>query len=151
MTVLEKLKSDELRQLYIKKFVNTDLSYYIDKIEKKTEFSDGLCYVGYLWDCIRNPKVITETETQQILKDKKNIFIMWDIHSCDRILIPNYWKYPKSSILFAKEWSTEMNQELPKDVYVFDNSFTLSVIYTHETDMNGKRYCIYLEEKAGDD
>ena len=32
------------------------------------------------------------------------IFIMWDTHSCERILIPHYWKYPKSRIQYMNNW-----------------------------------------------
>lgn len=144
MIVLDFFKSNEIRQQYIRSFVNTHSCYYRDRIEKKTEFSDGLHYDGYLWDCLLNPEIITESKAAQILNAVKNIFIMWDIHSCDRILIPNYWKYPKTSVLVVNEWQAKMAKELPEDIYLFDDSFSWSVVYTHETDTKGNRYCIYL-------
>ena len=99
MIILDSKKSDALRGNYIKNFVDTDSTYYKENIEQKTMFSDGLCYTGYLWDCLLNPSIISESKADQLLKDKQKIFIMWDIHSCERILIPDYWKFPKTRIL----------------------------------------------------
>ena len=62
MNILDNLKSDELRAEYIRNFVDTAKDYFVELIERKTEFSDGLCYTGYLWDCLKNPQVISETE-----------------------------------------------------------------------------------------
>ena len=39
---------------------------------------------------------------------------MWDIHSCERILIPDYWKFPKTRILFTDAWQESFKQNLPK-------------------------------------
>lgn len=146
MVVLDALQSDELRYKYIRSFVNSTSNYYIEKIERKTRFSDGLCYIGYLWDCLINPQIISENEATQVLKERKKIYIMWDIHSCERILIPHYWKYPKSRILCTDKWLDNLRADLPEDVYLFDDTFGWSVIYTHETDVKGNRYCIYLDK-----
>ena len=59
MKILDAVKSDKLRSKYIQNFVDTTKKYYIELIENKTEFSDGLCYIGYLWDCLKDPKVIS--------------------------------------------------------------------------------------------
>lgn len=116
MNVLDNLKSDELRAEYILNFVDTAKDYFVELIEQKTEFSDGLCYTGYLWDCLKNSQVISYIDTIRILQGKKNLYIMWDIHSCERILIPNYWKYPKESVLSTNEWSDSLKSNLPEDI-----------------------------------
>lgn len=146
MIIADALQSDELRCKYIQSFIHTTSNYYIEKIERKTRFRDGLCYVGYLWDCLINPQSISENEATQILQGKRKIFIMWDIHSCERILIPHYWKYPKTRILFTHQWFDALKSDLPEDIYVFDDTFRWSVIFTHETDMKGNRYCIYVDK-----
>lgn len=146
MVVLDTLQSDELRYKYIQNFVDLTSNYYIENIQRKAKFSDGLCYIGYLWDCLINPQIISENEATQVLQKKRKIFIMWDIHSCERILIPHYWKYPKSRILYTNKWLDALRANLPEDLYLFDDTFSWSVIYTHETDMKGNRYCIYLDK-----
>lgn len=149
MVVLEALQSDELRYKYIQSFVDVTSNYYIENIQRKVKFRDGLCYIGYLWDCLINPQIVSENEAAKILQEKTKIFIMWDIHSCERILIPHYWKYPKSRILYTDQWSEALRVDLPEDVYLFDDTFSWSVIYTHETDAQGNSYCIYLNQGLG--
>ena len=145
MIILDSKKSDVLRGNYIRNFVDTDSTYYKENIEQKTMFSDGLCYTGYLWDCLLKPSIILENKAEQILQEKRKIFIMWDIHSCDRILVPDYWKFPKTKVLYADAWAETFKDDLPEDIYVFDGTFSWSVIYTHETDLKNNRYCLFVE------
>ncbi len=147
MNILDATKSDELRSEYIQSFVDTTKDYYLELIKHKTEFSDGLCYIGYLWDCLKNPQVISETEVSRILQDKKNIYIMWDIHSYERICIPNYWKYSKTSVLTTNTWSDALKSDLPEDIYLFDDTFSWSVIFTHETDEQNNNFCLFVDMK----
>lgn len=146
MVVLDEQKSDELRRKYIQTFVDYTSKFYIENIQRTKKCVDGWCYNGYLWDCMVNPRVVSENEADQAIKDKKDIYIMWDIHSCEKIFIPNYWKYPKSRVLFVNKWSDTVVADLPEDLYLFDDTFSWSVIYTHETDLKNYRYCIYLDK-----
>lgn len=147
MIILDSTKSDDLRYKYIKNFINTSSPYYKKNIEQKTMFSDGLCYVGYLWDCLLNPTVVSEHKADQLLLGKRELFVMWDIHSCERIFIPNYWKFPKEKVLYVKTWLETFKDDLPEDVYVFDNTFSWSVIFTHETDTKNNRYCLFVNKQ----
>lgn len=151
MTVLDQSKSDILRNEYISAFVNCDSPHYKKYIEQKRMFTDGMCYVGYLWDCLLNMDVISEYRAKMMLTEKRDVFIMWDIHSCERIFIPNYWKYPKTSVLYAAEWSDSFMSDLPEDLYLFDETFRWSVIFTHETNDKGRRYCLYAEGRGNGD
>jgi hypothetical protein len=146
MTILDSTKSDRLRCEYIKKFINTSSLYYKENIEQKTLFSDGVCYIGYLWDCLSTHTIISEYEADQFLQKKRTMFIMWDIHSSERILIPNYWKFPKTKILCVDEWIETFKHNLPEDIYVFDDTFTWSVIFTHETNKKDERYCLFIDK-----
>lgn len=150
MTVLGQSKSDILRNEYISAFVNCDSPHYRKFIEQKRMFTDGMCYVGYLWDCLLNMDVISEYRAKMMLTEKRDVFIMWDIHSCERIFIPDYWKYPKTSVLYAAEWSDSLMSDLPEDLYLFDETFMWSVIFTHETNDKGRRYCLYAEGRGNE-
>lgn len=149
MTILDSTESGALRCDYIRNFVNTASSYYKKNIERKEMFSDGRCYTGYLWDCLLNPSIISEYEADQLLQEKRRVFIMWDIHSCERILIPEYWKFPKSRVLYADAWLESFKDDLPEDLYLFDDTLSWSVIYTHETDVEGNRYCLFIDRCCG--
>lgn len=150
MIILDTTKSDVLRRNYIKNFVDVASTYYKENIAQKTRFSDGLCYTGYLWDCLLNPCIILESEADRLLNEKRKVFIMWDIHSSDRILIPNYWKFPKTNVLSIDVWEKKLKDNLPEDVYVFDNTFSWSIIYTHETDIKNNRYCLFVNKDVTD-
>lgn len=146
ITILDSTKSDTLRCEYIKNFINTSSLYYKENIERKILFSDGLYYTGYLWDCLLKPTVISECKANQFLQGKRRMFIMWDIHSCERILIPNYWKFPKTKIISTDAGIESFKHDLPEDVYIFDDTFSWSVIYTHETDEKEDRYCLFVDK-----
>ena len=143
MLVLNSIESNILRKKFVKHFVDTGSDYYKERIERLIEFCDGMCYEGYLWDCLSFSTPMTENELSKFLANKKNVYVMWDIHSCERILMLNYWKYPKDSVLLLNRWIPTVMNSLPEDIYIFDDTFTWSAIYTHETDKNGDRYCVY--------
>lgn len=146
MILIDNENSNLLRDKYVDKFINKFSSYYFNNIQHLKKYSDGLYYSGYLWDCLQKPNVISESKADCILQGKKNIYIMWDLHSNDKVLIPNYWKFPKNSILYYEKWFADCKEELPEDIYVFDDSFNWSVIYTHEELKPGKRYCLYIDK-----
>lgn len=146
MIILDSIKSNTLRHKYIKEFVDTSLTYYKKNIERKIMFCDGLCYIGYLWDCLINPSIISEQKADQLLQEKRDFYIMWDIHSCERILIPDYWKFPKTRILCADAWLETLKNDLPEDIYIFDDTFSWSIIYTHETNAKKSRYCLFIDK-----
>lgn len=150
MKIIVDDKAKQLRSLYINKYIDKEGDYYKNRILKLIECSDGFCYQGYLWDCLNSMQLISEMESEQYIKDFKNILIMWDINSKDYIFIPDYWKYPKEAILSlsAREYE-RYKHDLPEDIYIFDDTFTWSVILTHETTYEDERYCCFThaEEK----
>lgn len=142
--ILNKLESESIRQKYIQTFVDTNKKYYIERIKEKQFFTDGFCYTGYLWDCFKRFELKSESDCETFLSKQKNLYIFWDIHSSENILIPNYWKYPKESVLFLPCWNRDMYYDtLPEDIYFFDDSFSWSIAYTHEDDLDGKRFCYF--------
>lgn len=150
MIILNSQESDLLRSVYTEEFVNTCEPYYKEHIEQKRMFIDGMCYIGYLWDCLLKKDVVSEYRAKQMLAGRRDVFIMWDIHSCERIFIPDYRRYPKTSVLCAEEWSDSLMSDLPEDLYLFDETFRWSVIFTHETNDKGRRYCLYAEGRGNE-
>lgn len=142
MIVLEGERARELRKKYICSFIDINSEYFVNHILTMKAYCDGMCYDGYLWDCLANPKVISKECAHQIIHSMEDFYVMWDIHSCEKIFVPNYWKYPKTSILFVENWADLLELTLPEDIYLFDDSFTRSVIFTHETDDEDNPYCI---------
>lgn len=146
MKVYEGKIADDYRNKFVQSFVNCESAYFKDHIQILQEFADGDCYVGYLCDCLKNPIVDSEENVlKRIENTKEPLLVIWDIHSCDQIFIPNYWKYPKHAVL-------EMNYEeyfrvqpsLPEDHYVFTAEYKWAVALTHE-EVDFKRWCLFVE------
>lgn len=131
-----------LREKFIDSFIDTNDEYYLELIEKRITYSDGLCYSGYLWDCLINVEVIDESYIQVLSGGFNSVYAMWDMHSCEKINIPNYWRFAKDDIIEGSfEDILKGEKYLPEDVYFFDESMMWCLVKTHE-DIYGKRYCL---------
>ena len=140
--ILDRQSGRKIREKYIEHFVNTEHTNYKQQIQIRHQFIDGYCYLGYLWDFIKNPIVIEENYFETIAERISDIYVFWDIHSCERILIKDYWKFDKEAVLELKyRHLLEGKEFLPEDIYIFDSSLTWTLIKTHE-EINGKRYCL---------
>ena len=151
-------KATALRKSFIQKFVNTTSNHYQKHISTLIQYTDGLYYDGYLWECLQgNDKYQLECSMDvaaDFLKDKKNVFVMWDLFSKERVNDNKYFSldYPKDTIISMQgdllgqqvvtEWHTEQsawrknchpqNLWLPEDIYCFDECMNWYVIFTHE-------------------
>jgi len=138
MEVLPKEEATRLRDLYIEHFVNISKEGYKNNILERKLFSDGYCYTGYLWDYVTKYQRVSLQSVINELTNKKSVLILWDIHSCDRIFIKDYWKFGKDSIVrIDTEYLIELLDYIPEDIYIFDDDFLWTYIITHEDD--GKR------------
>ena len=116
--LLQEDDAKKLRSLYLRTFVDVQSAYYQSHISKAELFRDGLCYRGYLWDCLHHPRVIPEESALQMICREKPVYVMWDIHSCEKVPIPDYWKYPKDAVLcIDPNTLSELLPKLPEDVY----------------------------------
>jgi hypothetical protein len=142
VTILSIDKSNKTRDKYVKKFVNVNKEHYKMYVEKYHQFVDGNCYIGYLWDCLKEPNVITFEGFKDLLNDKDKIYVFWDIHSKERILIEDYWKFDKRVVLcIDSKIFFEGLDFLPEDIYIFDENMNWTLILTHEY-LNSERYCL---------
>src|SRR5437899_2226000 len=101
LTVFLGREANDLRTCYIERFVDTSSDHYRRDIATLVQCSDGMCYRGYLWDCLRKPwQRVTEHFIIECLRAKSELaYVLWDIHSRGRIFIPDYWKFPKEAVL----------------------------------------------------
>lgn len=119
MNILSRGEAADIRQLFIDTFVDTTCNYFQNYILQMKSFSDGLRYTGYLWDCmIRRERVSYYFMQSPLEMHSGNFYVFWDIHSRDRILIKNYWKYPIDAVLcLAPKELPDVLQTLPEDCY----------------------------------
>lgn len=147
MEILDLYKTKKIRKDFTEYFVDVNSDYYLHRIKNKKLFSDGYCYTGYLWDCFKNPTVQTPDFCLQLIKRFKVFYVFWDIHSCENILIPNYWKYPKDSVLKLDYFEfCSIKNDLPEDIYVFDDSFLWCIAFTHEQ-YKEQQFCVLTQRK----
>ena len=141
--LLQEDDAKKLRSQYLRTFVDVQSDYYQSHISKAELFRDGLCYRGYLWDCLHHPRVISEERALQMICRERSVYVMWDIHSCENILKPDYWKYPKDAVLcLVPNTLSELLPKLPEDVYFFNSGFSWTVALTHEILDKAGRYCV---------
>ena len=134
-------EADLIREKYISRFVDPESDHYMRYIAELREFSDGLYYTGYLWDCLKSAVQVEEEDVYDMELDRI-VYVLWDLHSSDRIHIEDYWKFPRRAILRLRFCDLVEGREcLPEDIYIFDEELTWSLILTHEYDDKGNRFC----------
>jgi len=142
ITVLTGNEAYNIRNMYIESFIDSGKEHYKKYIQTLRNYSDGMCYTGYLWDCLKNPIAIDFSYLESRVINLNEIFVFWDIHSKERILIQDYWKFGKDNVLKLTFNELLHNLEfIPEDVYIFDNSFKWTLILTHEY-IDDKKWCL---------
>lgn len=136
-----------IRNIFLEYFIDTNSVYYQHYIQPRKLFSDGWCYTGYLWECIRNKATVSSRYIlEHIAMKDEPIYILWDIHSREKIRVHDYWKFPKTAVLKVDPGSVEcIIDELPEDCYFFDETLSWVASFTHEELKPGKRMCFYAE------
>jgi len=147
--ITKKDEKDRIRNFYCSSFFDIESEGYIEEIEKMHKYLDGYCYNGYLWDYLSRPEIIEELCLIEKIREVAEVYILWDIHSCEKIFIEDYWKFEKDDILLLSgNLLVETLDIFPEDVYIFDASFTWTMILTHEYSEN-KRYCLKSTANIG--
>ena len=140
MQILNQYQADEYRKRYINKYINTNSKFYIDRIETLTQFSDGLCCTGYLWESLKSPMFIHEEQIETYRSKLKQVLIFWDNNSKDRIYIKDYWKFGKKTMVRV-DYNLFLDHAhfFPEDVYITDETLQWTIVFTHEDDINNRR------------
>jgi hypothetical protein len=129
------------RQAYLGEFIDTSGEYYQRQIASLRQFSDGVHYTGYLWDCLHSPTRITIQRFCHEVVRYPEVFVMADDHSRDRIPGAPLWPYlPCSVARFLPQSLLQCLDSLPEDIYIFDNSMSWTLVLTHEDD-GRRRIC----------
>ncbi len=144
-TILDAETGNRIRKQYIEKFIDQTKPDYQKYIATKHEFLDGFCYLGYLWDYLKNPTIVHQNRMAETTHLSNMVYVFWDIHSCERILIENYWKFDKNTVLeMSLQNLLDGYQYLPEDIYITDKKLSWTFVLTHE-DIEGTRYCLKVK------
>ncbi len=167
MKIIDTTEANMLRQAFINAFVDTSTDYYknISKIEPDTVVY-GAYYFSYLWDTLYqdNTETISFDNAIKLIVQKNQVYSMWDIRPKEIVdpfpyppLKPHYldiynsdtiikWESAELTALLDKElgdYSTYdcLTATLPEDIYIFDDTFEWSVLFTHSA-IDGERICV---------
>jgi hypothetical protein len=134
VTCLPLEESDSLRHEFGNAFVDSTRPDYERLIRTRQRFSDGDFYTGYLWDFFKHPHIASERAVWNRIDDAPGeVYVMWDLHSSERILVPGYWQFPRHAVLRCDPPDVRRGAGfLPEDIYVFDGSFSWCACLTHE-------------------
>lgn len=146
LVVIDNTQGSSLRERYIETFVDTNHKWYHDRIGARRKYIDGYCYEGYLWDCLKNKELVSAEYIKELSENVGTVYVFWDMHSCERIFIEDYWKFAKDAVLELKFDTLIQGREfLPEDIYIFDNSFKWTLVLTHE-DIDGAPYYLIMNK-----
>jgi len=144
-------EGQNLRRRYLAVFVDQASEYFKVRIAPESYDDAGVFYEGYLWDTLKSPEVIDWQQFEAGLRACNPVFVMWDLHSPDRILIDNYFKFGRDVIIAAdSETILTGLRYLPEDLYVFDEQFRWSLIATHEYVDGSGRWCLRQKSHAAE-
>lgn len=156
----------QLREKFIKCFVDTESEYFRDYYDESDEYVRH-----FLWDRLKDYSAekhcCTQEQAAQFLERFDSVYFMWDFWREGTVFADEYrGAVIKTSggelgQLSVDEWNAEIEAEkhdcyiehpqLPSDIYIFDDSFSWYVIFTHEFDDCDSlddivRFCIKFPE-----
>jgi hypothetical protein len=137
-------EADTLRRRFVDRFVDTSKRGWKRILETTREYSDGIAYVGYLWDALARWERIPEDDlVTELERSSGDWVVFWDVNTSEYIHVPDYWKFPKSGILRARPATlAEGRAFLPEDVYFVPDDFGYALVATHEENPPGSRICV---------
>lgn len=74
MKVYEGKIADNYRNKFVETFVDCKSAYYQERIQVLQKFTDGDCYTGYLWDCLKSPIVDSEEKAWILLIKERKVW-----------------------------------------------------------------------------
>lgn len=145
VTFLPEKEAALIRRRFVERRIDLELLKQHPGALELRPFPDGPSYEGYLWDYLIQRSQIDERELWKRLTLRSPVYAMWDLHSVDRVLIPDYFRFPRGTVIYGgvEEIRVGINL-LPEDIYFFDADCEWAGARTHEND-GGTRYCIWSD------
>jgi hypothetical protein len=143
--VVEGEAADALRRRYVETFADTASGGYRRILETTRTYEDGPGYIGYLWEAFARWEQLGEEELAAEMEAANGTwFALWDVNTARNIFIPDYWKFPKASVVRGEPSVLVAGRDhLPEDVYYVPEAFDYSLVLTHEHDPTGtRRVCV---------
>ncbi len=153
-TIVDQALADRLRQDFIERFTDKTLPFY-QKTLRMRQFYDGMCYMGYIWEVLKKPyAIVTREAALALLSDRTEVYVLWDIRTMKNVAQAFHYKVPKDQVIRTEgaELAEQLRADfaplseqvsfLPEDLYVFDDSLSWFLVFTHEPDERGCVMCM---------
>jgi hypothetical protein len=149
IAVVPREDAERIRATFVEKRLDQQYAEQAAEALRLHQFSDGLAYTGYLWDFLVDKHVVTEEEVWDGVGPAPEIYAMWDLHSAERIRTPDYFRFPKGTVLRTDPATLRGGIDyLPEDLYIFDATCSWAAALTHEC-VDERRFCIWSGERVG--
>lgn len=146
ITVVPPEDAEQLRATFVARRLDPQHAEQAAEALRLHQFSDGLAYTGYQWDFLVDKHVVSEDEVWHRVEPLPEVYAMWDLHSAERIRTPDYFKFPRSTVLQTDPATLRRGTEyLPEDLYIFDATCTWAGALTHEW-VDDQRFCLWSGE-----
>lgn len=135
--------AEDLRERFVD--VRVDPRYADEAAEalRPVRFSDGPAYKGYLWDFLSDKEVVSVDELWRRVRPVPEVYAMWDLHSVEGVRIPNYFQFPRGTVIRTDPATLRCGLEyLPEDLYIFDETLKWAGALTHEF-VDDSRFCLW--------
>ena len=127
-----------VRSRFISDYVDVDSEWYKSRIAELKRYRDGEFYSGYLWEVVPNYTRISKEEAAVLAQHLGPSYALWDLHSAEKIVVPDYWKFARDAVLHGAAADLyDARGILPKDLYVVRESYEVCLILTHEDEPDG--------------
>lgn len=126
-------KAQAIRQRYQHAFLDILSDRYRRDVKELVPYPDGLLQRGYMWDCLKSYQEETWEDFWRLVCGFREVLVLWDRLSKVRIYDPDYYKLGRDTVIACTPAHLQTGLELlPRDLYIFDLTFTWSAIQTHE-------------------
>ena len=130
----------EIRNRFVRSFLDLSSDYYRDQIEKADA---NRCHQGYYWDCMKDKQLISEADIHLALAPSNNMmYLLCDLHGEKRYFCGNRFEYPFGAVLeLSYAEFKKIEGTLPEDFYIIDKEFKRCFSLTHEW-IDDDRFCL---------
>jgi hypothetical protein len=136
--VLRGQEAAQVRARFISEYMDLGSEWYTTRIARLKRYSDGEFYSGYLWEVVPNYTRISEDEAAILAQNLGRSYAFWDLHSAEKIVVPNYWKFPRDTVLHGEAADIyDARPILPKDLYIVREDSEVCLVLTHEDEPDG--------------
>jgi hypothetical protein len=129
------------RAKFVDTFIDKENEYYNSNIANPIQEQ---CYSGYLWEVFINKEVKDEACLVNYIQALDKVNVIWD----NNLFVREYARFPKNSLIeMSGNEFLEIIPTFPEDIYVFDDTYSWAISFTHESNLDNSRFCLFSKSR----